>query len=78
MTVYQAAGAKIMVQVGIPTLTLIRGIGIIVGAIPTVRQELKKRNGNYFSFELDGETFGFLTLRSILTFTALAGSYHSL
>ena len=49
---------------------------MVGGTLYLVRLDLKNRRGN-FSFEFDGETFAFLVLRSILTFTALAGSYQS-
>jgi drug/metabolite transporter (DMT)-like permease len=49
---------------------------MVAGTVYLVRLDIKNRMGN-FSFEFDGETFAFLVLRSILTFTALAGSYQS-
>ena len=78
MTVIQTFLAKeLQLQsISIPTLTLIRGLSMVGGTIYLVRLDLKNRRGN-FSFEFDGETFAFLVLRSILAFTALAGSYQS-
>lgn len=76
MTVIQTFLAKELQtkSITIPTLTLIRGLSMVGGTIYLVKLDLKNRRGN-FSFEFDGETFAFLVLRSILTFTALAGSY---
>ncbi len=48
---------------------------MVFGTVYLVKKDLKNRPEGTFSFEFDGEVFGFLVLRSILTFTALAGSY---
>ena len=56
---------------------MIRGLSMVLGTVYLVKKDLKNRPEGTFSFEFDGEVFGFLVLRSILTFTALAGSYHS-